>query len=114
MGGIASGKGTYVRSLGYDENDFCSDASSLAPVLVGLEELLREGPLDDMSLRQVLAKEVVICCEVGLGVVPIDPDDRAWRERVGRTCSQLAISATKVVRMVCGIPLTLSPAKERC
>ena len=114
IGGIASGKRTYVRSLGYGEADFDGDPSSSAPVLLALEELLRGGPLDDVASTQVLAKDVVICREVGSGVVPIDAGERAWRERVGRTCGKLAASATKVVRMVCGIPVTLSPAKERC
>ena len=109
IGGIASGKHAYVRSLGYDEVDFSDDPSSSAPVLEGLDELLRKGSLDDRSRMQVLAKDVVICCEVGSGVVPIDPGERAWRERVGRMCGELAASATKVVRMVCGIPVTLKP-----
>ena len=114
IGGIASGKHTYVRSRGYDEVDFSGDPSSSAPVVEGLDELLRGGPLDDRSRMQVLAKEVVICCEVGSGVVPIDAGERAWRERVGRTCGELAASATEVVRMVCGIPVTLYPERERC
>ena len=39
-----------------------------------------------------------------MGVVPMDAGERIWRERVGRTCSMLASQATRVVRMVCGIP----------
>ena len=45
-----------------------------------------------------------ITLEVGMGVVPMDAGERIWRERVGRTCSMLASQATRVVRMVCGIP----------
>jgi adenosylcobinamide kinase/adenosylcobinamide-phosphate guanylyltransferase len=39
-----------------------------------------------------------------MGVVPMDAWERIWRERVGRTCGKLASQATRVVRMVCGIP----------
>lgn len=106
-GGIASGKRTYVRSLGYDESQMSSLIASDAPVLVGLEELLRAGELLQTDLRALRDKDVVVCCEVGQGVVPMDARERAWRERVGRACAVLARDATRVVRMVCGIPLVI-------
>ncbi|MDO4796748.1 MAG: bifunctional adenosylcobinamide kinase/adenosylcobinamide-phosphate guanylyltransferase [Coriobacteriales bacterium] len=107
IGGIASGKRTYVRSLGYEDDHMSARAASPAPVLLALEESLRPGELDEQTLAQVLAKEVVVCAEVGMGVVPIDAEQRAWRERVGRTCALLAAQATRVVRLVCGIPVTI-------
>ncbi len=107
VGGIASGKRTYARSLGYSDEQISTTFSGTTPVLYGLEELLRQGPLSERDLQAVLAKDVVICCEVGQGVVPMDATERAWRELVGRTCTQLAAQADQVVRMVCGIPLQL-------
>ena len=76
-------------------------------MLYALEELVREGPLDESAFAALTAKEVVACAEVGSGVVPLDPDERAWRELVGRTCNRLAEQADHVVRMVCGIPTQL-------
>lgn len=107
IGGIASGKRTYVRSLGYADEQMACELDSDAPVLCGLEECLRAGALDDERLERVASKEVVVCCEVGLGVVPMDADERAWRELVGRTCCMLSARAGRVVRMVCGIPVTI-------
>ena len=107
VGGIASGKRSYVRSLGYRNEQIDGELASGAPVLYGLEELLRLGPLSSGDMEAVLAKEIVCCCEVGRGVVPIDAGDRAWRELVGRTCAALAAQATRVVRLVCGIPCIL-------
>lgn len=107
IGGIASGKRTYVRSLGYADDQVDGSITSEKPVLCGLEEALRSGALDDASLERLLAKEVVICCEVGSGVVPMDAGERAWRELVGRTCAELAEHAERVVRMVCGIPVVM-------
>ena len=107
VGGIASGKRTYVRSLGYVQGDFDRNPQSNTPVLCELEELLRSGPLSDSAFEAIASKEVVICNEVGLGVVPFDTRDRAWRERVGRTCALLAERAEQVVRLVCGIPVHL-------
>lgn len=107
IGGIASGKRSYVRTRGYDDSQMSSDLLCNAPVLLDLDGLLRKGPLTGDAWERLLHKQVVCCCEVGQGVVPIDADERAWRELVGRTCSQLATAAQEVIRMVCGIPVVL-------
>lgn len=112
VGGIASGKHTYVHSLGFAPEDCSASPHDATPVLHGLEELLREGELDERDFEAVAAKQVVICREVGLGVVPLGADERAWRERVGRTCGRLAKRADRVVRLVCGIPVTLDSTTE--
>ena len=49
-------------------------------------------------------KEVVICNEVGSGVIPVERNVRLGREAAGRLCVLLAQKAEAVVRMVCGIP----------
>ena len=46
---------------------------------------------------------VVIANEIGCGVVPIDKNDRAWREAAGRALCVLAQKAETVTRVVCGI-----------
>ena len=50
---------------------------------------------------------VVICDEVGCGVVPMDREERAWREQVGRTCCRLAERAAAVYRVTCGLGVRL-------
>ena len=45
--------------------------------------------------------------EVGGGVVPIDPADRAAREAAGRLACLLAARADTVIEMFCGIPTVL-------
>lgn len=46
---------------------------------------------------------VVICNEVGYGVVPMDAFERAWREKTGRVCCWFAQKAGQVIRVVCGV-----------
>ena len=41
--------------------------------------------------------------ELGYGVVPVDKFDRAYREKTGRVCCQVAKRASEVYRVVCGI-----------
>ena len=80
------------------------------PVLLNLQDLIAaaSGDVQPEALAQSVAdKEVVTCCEVGNGIVPLDPGERAWREQVGRTLNILSERADRVVRMVCGIPVTL-------
>ncbi len=46
---------------------------------------------------------IIICDEIGNGIVPIDPFEREYRERVGRILVQLAKRAEEVERIICGI-----------
>ena len=67
------------------------------PVLYDLQDL------DNVSPEDLLQKEVVICNEVGCGLVPVDPAERERRERTGRLCIELAKQADRVIRVVCGV-----------
>ena len=46
---------------------------------------------------------VVVADEIGCGVVPVDRNDRAWREAAGRALCVLAQRSESVTRVVCGI-----------
>ena len=46
---------------------------------------------------------IIICDEIGNGIVPIDPFEREYRERTGRIRVQLAMRAEEVERIICGI-----------
>ena len=50
---------------------------------------------------------VLVTDEVGSGIVPMDPEERAYREAVGRVCTFLACRAQRVDRVVCGIGMVL-------
>ena len=55
----------------------------------------------------MFADAVVVGREIGSGVVPLDPADRAWRERHGLALRRLAQEAEQVVRIFCGLPEVL-------
>lgn len=46
---------------------------------------------------------VLVTNELGYGVVPVDRFDRAYREKTGRICCEIAKEASQVHRVVCGI-----------
>lgn len=108
IGGAASGKHAYVESLGYSRADMSPDPAADRPVLTDLQDLVAvEGERCLELLDEFLAKEVVICNEVGSGVVPLDPWENDLRVLTGKLCLLLARKASKVIRLVCGIPVVL-------
>ena len=103
IGGKGAGKREYVRSLGYADDEMSCDISSAKPVFYSLEEAVREHGAE--GLFDVMKnKEVVICCEVGCGIVPLDKKEREYRDSVGGLCVRLAREAEAVVRVIAGIP----------
>ena len=70
--------------------------------------LIAEGK-DAEALTEMLAKEypdcIIICDEVGNGIVPVEPFEREYRERLGRILIGLAAKAERVERVSCGIGL---------
>lgn len=108
IGGAASGKRTYLASLGYGPEDIADGVLDDKKVLYGLEQLVFADPEGTQGLLPVLLqKEAVACCEVGSGVIPMHYEQRRAREATGRLCVQLAARAEKVVRMVSGIPTVI-------
>ena len=108
LGGAASGKRTYLESLGYKPEDIADGVLDDRKALCGLEKLVAADPERAVSLLpELLKKEVVACCEVGSGVIPIHYEQRRAREATGRLCVQLAVHAGKVIRMVAGIPTVI-------
>ncbi len=108
LGGYGAGKRAYARSLGFSDADMSDDLSSGRPVLCGLEAIVRNDPEHAGALLPALCeKALVLCCEVGCGVVPLEKTDRAYREATGRLLCALAKEATAVVRVVAGIPVAI-------
>ena len=111
VGGAGQGKLAYaLEKLLLDEAQVSPDPRQSAPVICSLESWLRHEADPMPVLEELLTGRpdvVILCDEVGSGVVPVDPEDRRWRERVGRTCCELAKRAECVIRLYCGIPTLL-------
>ena len=54
---------------------------------------------------------VIVSAELGCGIVPIDPFDRLYREKVGRILCKAAEQAEEVYRVVAGIPVCIKGEK---
>ena len=71
-----------------------------------VRDALRRGEEPRAFAARVCAEKpeaVIVSNEVGAGVVPIDPTERAFREAVGRALCVAAQAADSVTRVICGI-----------
>jgi adenosyl cobinamide kinase/adenosyl cobinamide phosphate guanylyltransferase len=116
-GGSFQGKLDYVKEHFHLAGDDVADGGACAleaafdkPVLDRLhrlaERLLDAGtePLD--AVREGVLRNpgiILICDEVGCGVVPMEAKDRALRETVGRMQCMAAKMADEVYRVSCGL-----------
>ena len=111
IGGAGQGKLDYVlHKTGYtpDQVAHSPEEAKTKPTFDGLEQW---PGLDEEALLAANPDIILICDEVGCGVVPVDRDQRAWREDVGRLCCRLARRAERVERIFCGLPMTLKGDK---
>ena len=103
IGGLGAGKRNFVAQvLGYGPEACSADPEDRTPVLYDLEQCSPLPPVEDL-----LRREVVVCREVGCGVIPMDAQERNWREAVGRLCCALAAQAEAVYRVSCGLGMRL-------
>ena len=122
IGGFAQGKLHYVKQhYGHGEDgqawlilDGTLDVpagADASQVIVNhlhryIREQLRQGK-DPEEVVESFCREhadcILICDEIGNGIVPLEAEERNYRERTGRTLEKLAAEADEVVRVVCGI-----------
>ena len=109
VGGAAQGKLAYALSCYGLTEQAVSEEKLDGPIVNRLQEWVRNllaQQVDPVASIAELVEGrdlVILCDEVGCGVVPTDPAQREWREAVGRVCCALAQKAVYVDRVQCGI-----------
>ena len=111
IGGAGQGKlADALNKTGFGPEHVAYDPVSARtkPIFAGLSAWVRAHPGEGVGdLLEVNPGVVILCDEVGCGVVPVDPAERAWREEVGRLCCDLAQRAQRVERIFCGLSMVL-------
>lgn len=109
IGGAYQGKLEYAKNtLGVTDVHTCTDAEIdfSKGCIYRIEEFARVHP-DPVGYfeanREAWRDSVLICRDIFCGVVPLEAEDRAWRQRTGRLCQYLSKEAAQVSRIFCGL-----------
>lgn len=99
--------GAYQGKRAYAEQQLRLPARRIVgPIEAMVRTWLQEGkdPIAEIdSMLPSWKHTAVLLTDIGSGIVPMDAEDRAWREAVGRCGTYLALHATRVVRVFCGM-----------
>lgn len=108
VGGFAQGKLAFAKETlgvkGYGDGCFTEDNC-----VYRLHSMVMQEGFEEALEAYLTAHPdaVLICDEVGCGIVPMEKADREYREKVGRVGCMLAKRASAVYRVVCGIGMRL-------
>lgn len=103
IGGIAQGKHAFAATCFPDFTCIDDRAEAVRHALKAGRDPQEEANAFVRTLRAEPQDIVLIYPEVGSGVVPMNPEERAWREAIGRAGCIYAAEADEVYRMVSGI-----------
>ena len=97
----------YIGGAYQGQEKLAQTENPSAEIIRDFHMLLKNYEGDPQSFAEDFCRAhpdaVVIADETGSGVVPVDPDERAWRESAGRALCVLAQKAESVTRVICGI-----------
>lgn len=116
IGGYAQGKLNYVLEnknlhdyIVIDEKTEFLDNNKILIInhfhLI-FKKLMEENNEPEKSVFRLIEKfpeTIIICNEIGNGIVPIDAFEREYRERLGRILINLAKKAERVERVICAM-----------
>ena len=95
---------------GLAAQDFSADPAAPCPAVRDVQELAACAPDLEALADRLSRKALVLATELGGGVVPTEPAERAAREAAGRLNCLLAKRADRVIRVFCGLPTVLKGA----
>ena len=120
IGGTAQGKLKYVLDKNnLTKEDVCNgeecDYNNINKRVLYNFHLLCRRLLNDniniLSFVEALLEKnndiIIISDEIGCGIVPLDKEERIWREETGRACTNIAKKAAIVIRVMAGVPVII-------
>ena len=101
----------YIGGICQGQEELAKLENADAEIHLNFHETIRKAVLIDGrqpgDFSRAFIREhpdaVIVSNEVGAGVVPMNAEDRAFREAVGRALCVIAQEAEQVTRCVCGI-----------
>jgi adenosylcobinamide kinase / adenosylcobinamide-phosphate guanylyltransferase len=108
-----------IRGIAPEDTILLDGLTLWVSLLIGEErpsvDALVDGPIEAMraALRDHAGPVVVVSDEIGLGLVPMDPIGRAFRDILGIAHQRLVADADEAWLMVAGRALALPPSANR-
>ena len=115
IGGAYQGKLEFAKeTFGITDSQIClcggEEMDFSRTCIAQLEEYVRialeqgEDPVAVFKAnRDRWQDSILICRDISCGVVPLNREDRRWRQATGRLCQYLAGEADRVSRIFCGL-----------
>lgn len=113
IGGAYQGKRAFAEKKFHLDRQAFSDGANMplgqqiSTIAVDHLHLLVRRMLSEnrsiSSLLPLLEDHIVLCDELGCGVVPVEKEENDWREATGRLCCDLAERADQVYWLRAGI-----------
>lgn len=118
IGGCSQGKLNYVLKKTGISEEMVLDAEEITgrnikrEVLIInhfhllVKNILKDGRNPEDIINEISEENpelIIICDDVGNGIIPVEAAEREYRERLGRILCGLAEKAVKVERIICGI-----------
>jgi len=125
IGGAYQGKLDFaMRHFGIGDSDVFSCTGTQIdfskPCIVNLEEFVRhclQQGVESVDYfrghRALWQQSILICRDISCGVVPMEREERQWRQATGRLCQYLAGEAEQVSRIFCGLEQRLKDTSKK-
>lgn len=115
VGGRASGKVDAAKELlSIEPQEVTAKQALTTPAINHLENIIEALLENEQSVPDFLTRlinenpsAIILCDEVGSGIVPLNRKDRVLREEIGKACCYLQKHSTAVYRVVCGIAIKI-------
>ncbi len=118
FGGSYQGKLDFIKNefgIIEDEIYFCHIGEPFIDeskkVIYGLEKFILASIKENKSENEIIrylnrfvdTNKILVCEDISQGIVPLEKEQRLWREVVGRSMVIFGKSAKKVYRVFCGL-----------
>ena len=116
FGGAYQGKLEYaLENFSLSEKDvyYCEERAGIDlsfKVINNLENFVMGCVKEGLEAKEILDEygdaledKIIIVTDISQGIVPMNPDERSWREMTGRTMLYLSRRADRVIRVFCGL-----------
>jgi hypothetical protein len=126
IGGAYQGKTGYaMKKYGFTESEIMdgenpdmekiADYRCINNFHLFIKKIVAQGGNPIVAAEKILNENpdiIIIMNEIGNGIIPIEKNERIWREETGHTGCFLAEKSESVERIICGMPICIKEKED--